>query len=98
MNELSEKEKRFRVYLVTLAFALFAVLLFGFIYLATTPAKTLTMVLSFSGGISNIVLPCTLPLVFIIVPLAMASGGARKGFMMPRAAHCYEGHSRKFRA
>lgn len=82
MNELSEKEKRFRVYLVTLAFALFSVLLFGFIYLATTPAKTLTMLLSFSGGISNIVLPCTLPLVFIIVPLAMSAGGARKGLVM----------------
>lgn len=54
MNELSEKEKRLRVYLVTLAFALFSILLFGFIYLATTPAKTLTILLSFSGSISNI--------------------------------------------
>lgn len=82
MNELTGQERRFRIYLVTLAFALFFILLFGFIYLATTPAKTLTMVLSFSGGISNIVLPCTLPLVFIIVPLAMASGSGRKGLTM----------------
>src|SRR3972149_2924986 len=82
MNELAEKEKRFRVYLVILAFALFSVLLFGFIYLATTPATTLTMLLSFPGGISNIVLPCTLPLVFIIVPLARAAGNARKGLVM----------------
>ncbi|MBI5328045.1 MAG: sulfite exporter TauE/SafE family protein [Deltaproteobacteria bacterium] len=82
MNELTEKEKRFRVYLVVLAFALFTVFLFGLVYLATTPAKTLTMLLSFSGGISNIVLPCTLPLVFIIVPLAMSAGSAKKGLGM----------------
>lgn len=82
MNELSEKEKRFRVYLVISAFALFSIVLFGLIYLATTPAKTLTMLLSFSGGISNIILPCTLPLVFIIVPLSMAAGSARKGMAM----------------
>jgi len=82
MNELSEKEKRLRVYLVSLAFVLLSIVLFGFIFLATTPSKTLTMLLSFSGGISNIVLPCTLPLVFIIVPLSMSAGSARKGLAM----------------
>lgn len=81
-QELGEREKRFRIYLVTTAFALFTVMLFGLVYLATTPAKTLTMLLSFAGGISNIVLPCTLPLVFIIVPLAMSAGNARKGLLM----------------
>ena len=69
MQQLTESEKRFRVYLVVFAFALFTVVLFGFIYLATTPAETLTMLLSFSGGISNIVLPCTLPFgLFVPVP------------------------------
>lgn len=45
----------------------------GFVYLATTPTAAATYLLSFAGGISNIVLPCTLPLVFIIVPLAMVA-------------------------
>ena len=61
---------------------LISVILFGFIYLATTPAATATYLLSFAGGISNIVLPCTLPLVFIIVPLAMVAGSTRKGIVM----------------
>ena len=29
-----------------------------------------------------VVLPCTLPLVFIIVPLAMSAGDAKKGLIM----------------
>src|SRR3990172_11728039 len=82
MNDLTEKEKRFSISLVTLSFVLLFIVLFGFIYLATTPATPLTMLLSFTGGISNIVLPCTLPLVFIIVPLAMSAGNARKGLVM----------------
>ncbi len=79
--KLSEAQKKFRVRLVIAAFVLFSIVLFGFIYLATTPEATATMLLSFAGGISNIVLPCTLPLVFIIVPLAMVAGG-RKGLWM----------------
>ncbi len=77
---LKESEKRFRTILVISAFALFATVLFGFIYVATTPAATATLLLSFAGGISNIVLPCTLPLVFIIVPLAIVA--RRKGLWM----------------
>src|SRR3989344_8403700 len=79
--ELSESQKKFRTSLAAVAFILFFVILFGFVYLATTPEATATMLLSFAGGISNIVLPCTLPLVFIIVPLAMVAGG-RKGLWM----------------
>jgi len=79
--KLSEAQKKFRVRLVIAAFILFSIVLFGFIYLSTTPTAAATMLLSFAGGISNIVLPCTLPLVFIIVPLAMVAGG-RKGLWM----------------
>ncbi|HLD15996.1 MAG TPA: cytochrome c biogenesis protein CcdA [Candidatus Nanoarchaeia archaeon] len=64
-----------------MAFVLFSVIVFAFIYLSTTPEATATFLLSFLGGISNIVLPCTLPLVFIIVPLAMVAGG-KKGLWM----------------
>lgn len=79
--ELTNYQKRFRIKLVIAAFVLFFVILFGFIYLSTSPEATATMLLSFAGGISNIVLPCTLPLVFIIVPLAMVAGG-KKGLWM----------------
>ncbi|MBI5072219.1 sulfite exporter TauE/SafE family protein [Candidatus Woesearchaeota archaeon] len=79
--QLTASEKRFRVTLIVSAFVLFSLVLFAFIYLSTTPEATATMLLSFFGGISNIVLPCTLPLVFIIVPLAMVAGG-RKGLLM----------------
>lgn len=76
----TKSERRFKTILVTSAFILSAIVLFGFIYVATTPTTTATFLLSFAGGISNIVLPCTLPLVFIIVPLAMVAG--RKGLWM----------------
>src|SRR3989344_1710479 len=79
--QLTESEKKFRIFLVVSAFVLFSIVLFAFIYLSTTLEATATMLLSFFGGVSNIVLPCTLPLVFIIVPLAMVAGG-RKGLLM----------------
>jgi len=75
-------EQKRKTYLLALAFILFFITIFGFIYLVTTPTETLTLLLSFAGGISNIVLPCTLPLVFIIVPLAMVAGSTRKGIVM----------------
>lgn len=78
---LTEAQRKFRTFLVVSAGILFSVVMFGFIYLASTPAAIATYLLSFAGGISNIVLPCTLPLVFIIVPLAMIAG-ARKGLIM----------------
>ncbi|MEX1054314.1 MAG: cytochrome c biogenesis protein CcdA [Nitrosopumilaceae archaeon] len=82
MSEIAQEGKRFKTYLVFAIFILGSVTLFGFIYLATTPTTTLTMLLSFAGGVSNIVLPCTLPLVFIIVPIAMGASGGRKGLIM----------------
>lgn len=81
-DKITEHEKKTKTYLVILASILLITVAFGFIYLSTTPATTLTLLLSFTGGISNIILPCTLPLVFIIVPLAMAASGAKKGLIM----------------
>lgn len=86
--ELTKEQKRLRVSLVISAGVLFLIVISGFIYLATTPTIAATYFLSLVGGISNIVLPCTLPLVFIIVPLAMvaagatAAGRARRGVIM----------------
>lgn len=81
MNEQTQQGNGFKSFLVVAIFVLASTTLFGFIYLATTPATTLTMLLSFAGGVSNIVLPCTLPLVFIIVPIAMGASG-KKGLIM----------------
>ena len=81
MSDLIHEGKGFKSFLVVAIFVLASITLFGFIYLATTPATTLTMLLSFAGGVSNIVLPCTLPLVFIIVPIAMGAS-KRKGLIM----------------
>ncbi|MCA9811393.1 MAG: cytochrome c biogenesis protein CcdA [Nitrosarchaeum sp.] len=39
------------------------------------------LVISYLSGLSMIILPCTLPLVFIIVPLSMGKGG-KKGLLM----------------
>ncbi len=78
----AEQDKRFKVYLTLAATALLIVVIFGFVYLATTPTTTLTLLLSFAGGISNIVLPCTLPLVFIIVPTVMIAKSRKKGLIM----------------
>ena len=39
------------------------------------------LIISYLAGLSMIILPCTLPLVFIIIPLSMGKGG-KKGLMM----------------
>lgn len=80
-TESATGQKKLKAFLVVSAGALLSVVAFGFVYLATSPAATATFLLSFAGGMSNIVLPCTLPLVFIIVPLALvaAAAGALRG-------------------
>lgn len=79
--QLSEAERKLRTRLVFIAFLLFSVFVIGLGYLATTPADTVGLTLSYTAGLSMIVLPCTLPLVFVIVPLCMGHD-YRKGFIM----------------
>lgn len=79
--ELSEKDRKIRTRLVILAFVLFTVFILGMVYLATNPATTVTATLSYAAGLSMITLPCTFPLVFVIVPMSMGKG-YRKGFLM----------------
>ena len=64
-------EKRTKVLLVTIAFVLFSVFVVGMGWIATTPALTAGVILSYTAGLSMIVLPCTLPLVFVIIPMAL---------------------------
>lgn len=73
--------KRIKILFVGIAFAMLTAIIIVLTYLATSPTETLTTILSFAGGVSNIVLPCTLPLVFIIVPLCMGKG-YKKGLAM----------------
>src|SRR3989344_7748308 len=74
--------QKLKIFFVSLAFGLLTAIIVALTYLATSAGETLTTILSFAGGVSNIVLPCTLPLVFIIVPMAMIARNARKGLVM----------------
>ena len=78
---LTDAEKRTRVTFASLAFALLSAIILSLVYLSTSTTTAATATLSFAGGVSNIFLPCTLPLAFIIVPFSM-SEGYRKGLMM----------------
>ncbi|MAZ30188.1 cytochrome C biogenesis protein [bacterium] len=78
MNDTGKK------WLVMLAFILFSVLLIGGFYLFTTPGQTVNLAFAYVVGLSMIVLPCTLPLAFVIVPLAMGKG-PKKGLGMALA-------------
>lgn len=79
--QLSESDKLVRTSLVSTAFVLLSVIILALVYLSTSTTTAATATLSFAGGVSNIFLPCTLPLAFIIVPLSMAHD-YKKGFIM----------------
>lgn len=72
---------KLKIYLITAFFILTAIFLVGVFWLVSTPGQTVGLTLSFAAGLSMIVLPCTLPLAFIIVPLSMGKN-PKKGFIM----------------
>ena len=74
-------EAQLKTFLVFLFFAILSVFLIGVFWLATTPVQTVGLTLAFAAGLSMIALPCTLPLVFVIVPMSMGQG-YRKGLLM----------------
>jgi len=87
---MNKENKQIKIFLVSLAFILFIILITGLSYLVNTNLDistagqmggTIIFLLAFVAGLSMIVLPCTLPLVFIIVPLSMGKG-YKKGFIM----------------
>ena len=57
-----------------IALILLAVILISVFYLFGISKNSVDLTFAFVVGISMIVLPCTLPLVFIIVPLSMGKG------------------------
>jgi cytochrome c-type biogenesis protein len=69
---LSDSQRRFRIMMVAAAFILFSIILVGLFWLSnTTKDQAGWLAFSYATGLSMIVLPCTLPLAFVIVPLAM---------------------------
>jgi cytochrome c-type biogenesis protein len=64
-----------------IAFSLLAIITASVFYLFKLSTSTVDLAFSYVAGISMIVLPCTLPLAFIIVPLSMGKG-YKKGFAM----------------
>ncbi len=73
-ENISPESQPPRAMFVILAIALFAVFFGGLAWLAVNPLASASgagALLSFAAGLSMIFLPCTFPLVFIIVPMAM---------------------------
>ncbi len=70
-----------KIGLVASAFILFSIILVALFSLWTSPALIPGYSLAFLAGISMIFLPCTFPLVFIIIPLALSKKPG-KGLVM----------------
>ena len=77
-NNVSPSAKK---WLVSIAFVLFSIMVIGAFYLFNTPGQTVNLAFAYVVGLSMIVLPCTLPLAFVIVPLAMGKT-PKRGFLM----------------
>lgn len=73
--------KTLKIWLVSIAFILFSVILIGLFSLWTSSEFIPGYSLAFLAGISMIFLPCTFPLVFIIVPMALSKKPG-KGLIM----------------
>lgn len=67
--------------LLILSFLLLSITIVGIFWLATTPGAQAGLVFAYAAGLSMIFLPCTLPLVFVIIPLAMKQSSL-KGLTM----------------
>ena len=77
-------------FLIVTMFILFSLIFVGGIFAITSTTAVSAgqelsypswLVISYLAGLSMIILPCTLPLVFIIIPLSMGKGG-KKGLGM----------------
>lgn len=74
-------DRKLRIYLAWSAFILFSILVVGIFIFLTNPYQAVGFTLSYVAGLSMIFLPCTLPLAFIIVPIAM-NESPKKGVIM----------------
>ena len=73
-------DKHLKITFTVLAFILFSIIVVGLVWLASGDYPV-SVALSYAAGLSMIFLPCTLPLVFVIIPLSMGKG-YKKGLSM----------------
>jgi len=71
---------KIKVYLTVFVLLVSFLLAVGLLWIKTTPGQTMGSLLAFAAGLSMIILPCTFPLVFVIVPLSLGKG-YKKGFL-----------------
>jgi len=73
-----ENDMRLKTILAILSVSLLAIIIIGVVWFfvagTATPAGIGWYLFSFAAGLTMIVLPCTLPLAFVIVPLSMGKG------------------------
>ena len=67
------RDKNLRVSLSIVAFILFSIIVIGLVWLAGGD-HPVSLTLAYAAGLSMIFLPCTLPLVFVVVPLSTGKG------------------------
>lgn len=77
----TQSERNAKISAITIAALFFVITFVGLFWLARTTGETVTYALAFAAGLSMIILPCTLPLVFIVVPFSMGKG-YKKGLIM----------------
>ncbi len=75
------KKSNFKAWLVGFVFILLSIIVIGLFSFFVNPNQTVGFTLSFIAGLSMIFLPCTLPLVFIIIPIAIAESPKKALFM-----------------
>ena len=73
-------ERTIKIAFIGIAFFLFSVIVIGLVWLASG-SHPVSVTLAYAAGLSMIFLPCTLPLVFVIIPLSMGKG-FKKGISM----------------
>src|SRR3989338_939230 len=76
-----EESQRVKMILLGTCFILFSIITIGLFSFFINPFQAVGYTLSFIAGLSMIFLPCTLPLAFIIVPIAM-NKSPKKGLFM----------------
>ncbi|MEK7560581.1 MAG: cytochrome c biogenesis protein CcdA [Patescibacteria group bacterium] len=73
-----QQSNKIKTILAIIALSLFATIVVGALWFMLwspeSPVGTIWYLVSFTAGLTMIVLPCTLPLAFVVVPLSMGKG------------------------
>lgn len=76
-----ERVGKLKTFFISAALGMAALIVFGLVWFffigPATPVGLGWYLFSFAAGLTMIVLPCTLPLAFVIVPLSMGKGAAK---------------------